>query len=92
MSKRAKREVETMEYLGMARRLIKRGGERVAESGDEPELAGLASLRDELDAAVQLAVDGWIANGRSWADVGRALGTTRQGAYQRYGKAHRQVA
>ncbi|MFJ2370888.1 hypothetical protein [Microbacterium sp. NPDC087665] len=77
--------VETMSWLGMLRRMIRAAGRRVAEA-DEPELATLLALRDELDAAIASAVDGQHASGRSWEAIGKAAGLTRQGAFQRWGQ------
>ena len=78
--------VETTEYLGMLRRMIRAAGRRVADA-DELEMAALLELRDELETAVRLAVLGQRATlGRSWAWVGSALGITRQAAQQRYGR------
>lgn len=75
---------ETAEYGAMVRRMIRAYGRRVADR-DIEELAGLSALRTDLDAAIQDAVDGLRAQGFSWADVGRVLGTSRQAAQMRYG-------
>lgn len=81
----AKRIYETPEYLAMLRRMIKAGGTRVAQA-DEIELADLVSLRGALDEAITEAVMG--QKGRvSWAGIGQATGTTRQAAWQKWGKA-----
>lgn len=77
--------VETTDYLAMLRRMIAAGGKRVAEA-DEVELAELVALFDDLEAAVQLAVDGQREHGASWARIGDALGVTRQAAQMRWGK------
>lgn len=74
--------VETMEYLGAAKRFIRAAGRRVAEA-DEVELAELLKLQAVLDEAVQEAVLG-IQERTSWAYVAQATGTTRQAAYQRW--------
>jgi hypothetical protein len=58
---------------------------RLADS-DPEDLYLLLALREELDAALQEAVDGCRANGFSWTDVGRGAGMTRQAAQQRWGK------
>lgn len=78
--------VETVEYLGMVRRMIRAAGRRVGEA-DEVELRMLDELRADLDAAVRAAVDGQRDLGRSWAHVGGALGITRQSAQQRFGRS-----
>lgn len=82
---RAKRIRETGEYGAMVRRMVRAYGRRVADK-DVEELAGLVALRTELDAAVQVAVDGLRASDYSWGDIARVLGTSRQGAQQRYGR------
>lgn len=83
--RRAKREYETMEYLALLERLIRRAGVRVAD-GDEVELAGLLALQETLAAAIQAGVDGQKAQGHSWDWIARAAGTTRSAAFQRWGK------
>jgi hypothetical protein len=77
--------VETMEYLGAARRFIRAAGLRVA-AADEPELAELLALRTVVDEAVQTAVDGMRDRGMSWAYIASATGTSRQAAQMRYGR------
>lgn len=84
MSKRSKREVETGEYLDAAKRFILGAGRRVGE-GDEPELRKLIALEGVLAEALQLAVDGQRANGKSWADIAAGTDATRSAAYQRWG-------
>jgi hypothetical protein len=76
--------VETLPWLAFARRIIRRAGERVADA-DEFELAELVSLRDDLEAAIAVAVAGQQQR-TSWQRIGDALGITRQAAQQRYGK------
>lgn len=77
--------VETGQFLAMLRRMLRAAAKRVGE-GDEPELAQLADLRAELDMAIGHAITAQRANGRSWADIGFALGISRQAAQQRYGE------
>lgn len=85
MSRRARRERSTLDFLGMVKRLIHRAGKRVADE-DEFELAELVELRSELEAAIRVAVAGQRSYGRSWAHIGMALGITRQSAQERYGE------
>lgn len=73
-----------MEYLSASARFIRAAGIRVADA-DEFELAELAALRDEVEAALRVAIRGQRARGRSWAYIGMALGITRQSAQERYG-------
>jgi hypothetical protein len=83
----AKRERETTEYAGMVRRIIRAHGRRVADA-DEVDLAELVAIRDTLEDAIADAVRGQREqHGASWADVARGLGTSRQAAQMRYGKA-----
>jgi hypothetical protein len=79
----ARREVETLEYVEFARRIIRSAGARCADA-DEFELAELVSLRDDLEEAIARAVRGQRALGRSWAYIGGALGIKRQSAQERY--------
>lgn len=74
-----------MEFLGAARRFMRAAGRRVGEC-DEPELAALLELRSEFDAAIADAVAGQKAHGKSWAAIALATGTTREAAFQRWGK------
>lgn len=85
MGRRAPRERETLEYLAAARRFIRAAGKRVADA-DEFELAELVALRQELEAAIVVAVQGQRSYGRSWAYIGAALGMKRQSAQERYGE------
>lgn len=77
--------VETTEYAAMMRRMVRAYGRRVADC-DVEDLAELISLEAILDEAIAHAVtssrERW---GRSWADIARATGTTRQAAQQRWG-------
>jgi len=80
----AKNEYENAEYAAMVGRMIRAYGRRVAD-GDEVDLTMLANMRGELDAAIIEAVRGQKRRW-SWEVIGRALGTTRASAQQRYGK------
>lgn len=84
MKRRAKRERETPEFAGAVRRMIRSHGRRVANA-DVEDLAELVRMVDDLDAAVQSAVDG-LRERHSWAEIGRALGVSKQAAYARYGR------
>lgn len=83
-SKRPRRDVETMDYLGAARRFIRAAGRRVGEC-DEPELAELIALRAVVEAAIDEAVLAQKTR-KSWAGIALATGTTREAAYQRWGR------
>lgn len=74
------------EWFKFMRRMVRATSRRVGDR-DIEALAGLAFLRDEVDAAMVAAVaDLREQHGYSWTDVGRVLGITRQAAQQRYGK------
>lgn len=78
--------VETVEFLGMVRRMLRAASRRVAEA-DEFELAELVSLREDLEEAIATAISGQReSGGRSWASIAEALGISKQGAQQRYGR------
>jgi hypothetical protein len=84
--------VETMEFLEMLERMIRRAGVRVGEA-DEAELAELVAMRSKLGDAIVAAVQGQRANtGRSWRAIGSALGISGQSAWQTYGGQERPVA
>lgn len=84
MSARRKVERETFEYAAMMRRMIRAHGRRVADA-DPEDLTDLIALRGELEAAIADAIAGQRQRyDRSWSDIARGLGTTRQAAYQRY--------
>lgn len=84
--KRRARPVEVADFAAMLRRMIRAHARRVADA-DPEDLSELLGLRDELDAAIAYAVKGQReAYGRSWSDIARATGTTRQAAQQRWGK------
>lgn len=76
---------EADEFGAFVRRVLRAYSRRVADR-DIDGLTGLAQLAADVDAATAAAVAQLQAAGYSWADIGRALGITRQGAFQRYGK------
>jgi len=80
------RIIEPVKYAGFARRIIRSLGRRCAEQ-DPWQLQHVLQLRDDVDAAIAVAVRGLRAEGYSWADIARPLGMTRQGAFKVYGPA-----
>lgn len=82
--KRGRRPVETLDFIVSLGRLVRRAGVRVADA-DEPELAALLAMRGTLDEAIQVAVDGQRAIGRSWQHIADAAGMKRQSAFERWG-------
>lgn len=79
--------VETPEYASFCRRIIRAYARRVADA-DEVDLRDMIAVRDEMDAAIQAAVDGMRARGESWTYIGSGLGITRQAAQMRFGRRH----
>jgi hypothetical protein len=69
----------------MVRRMLHSAAKRVGDA-DEHELAELAALEHALHLAIATAVDLQRAQGKSWAAIGAALGLSRQGAEQRFGR------
>lgn len=55
---------------------------------DEPleVVAGLAARARRADASLREAIASARDQGRSWEDIGRALGVTKQTAWQKYAK------
>jgi len=80
------RSTSNEDYFAMMRRLIAALVRRVADA-DEPELAEMVAMRDELEAAIAQAIDGQRMMGKSWQAIATATGTTRQAAFQRYGRS-----
>lgn len=83
----ARKTVETAEFAAFTRRIMRALGRRVAE-GDVEALTTITALQAELDAqlvatVVSLRSAPW---NYSWAQIGDALGTTRQAAQLRFGK------
>jgi hypothetical protein len=64
----------------LATELDRPGAGSLGAVGAARELAGAAN------AALQVAVDQARANGHSWQEIGDALNTTRQAAFQRFGR------
>ena len=65
-----------------------RGVARRARLGevDPDDLAALRALHDTIEEAMGATIAVLRDQGYSWADVGRALGVTRQTAQATYGK------
>jgi len=82
--------VETPDYSGFLKRSIRSYGKRVADA-DPEDLAEMDVVLGELLDAMQVAVNGQLEAGASWADIGRAFGITRQSAWERFGRNARAV-
>jgi hypothetical protein len=71
------------------REVAGRLADELARSGAGSPLAAMAAARElsaATDAALQAAVDRARAAGHSWRGIGDVLGTTRQAAFQRFGR------
>ena len=68
----------------MVRRVIRAAIRRAA--ADENGLEELVGVRAELEEGIRQAVEASRDDGYSWADIARILGTTKQSAWERYGK------
>jgi hypothetical protein len=75
---------ENSEYAAFARRILRAYSRRIA-NGDVESLTHLINLADDIDVAIQQAVNGLRATGYSWTEIGARLGITRQAAQQRWG-------
>lgn len=85
--KRAGRVTETADFAAFVRRIVKAYGRRIGGGGDVDALPELVALATEIDAVIQQSVTGLRTEGYSWAEIAARLGTTRQAAQQRFGKA-----
>jgi hypothetical protein len=84
---RAGRVTETAEFAAFARRIIRAYGRRIGQGGDIDALPELVALSAEIDAVISQSVTGLRAEGYSWGEIAARLGTSRQAAQQRFGKA-----
>jgi hypothetical protein len=75
---------EIPDYIAFMRRIIRAGGDRLAQA-DAEDLGALIDLRQELDVAIATAVTGLRSSGATWQDIGDATGTSRQAAFQKWG-------
>lgn len=81
----ARRTVETAEYAAFGRRMLRAWAQRVGD-GDPDDLTELLATAKALDALIADAVTVQRATYQtSWTAIGRAAGTTRQAAQQRWG-------
>lgn len=76
---------ETPDYCEMLTRMLRALGRRVAD-GDGPDLAAAVALAEMLDEQIAAGVAAMHDAGYSWAYIGEAVGTSRQAAFQRWGR------
>lgn len=72
------------EFIAFTRRILRAASRRMADA-DPEDLADLVALRAAVDEAIDNAARGIHAQGASWADIGRAVGISRQAAQHRWG-------
>jgi hypothetical protein len=65
-------------------RICELAQEAAAAEDAETALRALSALRGEVDSFVSINVERALAAGRSFSDVARALGVTRQAAHRRF--------
>jgi hypothetical protein len=70
--------------------MVAAAGRRVSEA-DAEDLAELISIRNDLDRAIQAAVDGLREDGYTWESIGQATGTTRQAALMKWARAKQPI-
>ena len=76
---------DNTEMLKGLERMIRAAAVRVGEA-DEFDLEHLVKIRDLADQAVVEAVRIQKECGKTWEEIALGLGTTRQGAFQKYAK------
>jgi hypothetical protein len=79
---KAERRYDDADYASGVRRLVAAQGRRAG--AELPMFALFAESVDYARARLQEAADQLIAQGYTYADIGRELGITRQGARQRF--------
>ncbi len=86
--RRARRPRENGDYAAFLLRVIHAYGRRVA-AGDPEDLTVMLACHEEMGTTIAEAVRTARAEqGWTWADVGRAAGTTRSSAHERWGRSH----
>jgi hypothetical protein len=81
---KAERKTDDADHAEYVKRLVEAQGKRAG--ADLPMFALFAEAVDFARARLQDAADQLVAQGYSYGDIGRALGITRQGARQRFGR------
>ena len=73
------------EQTGMMRRVTDKIVENWIGAGNVEDLALLVERRRALDEQIAATARAYYAAGHSWAEIGKALGMTRQSARERFG-------
>lgn len=79
------RQLENSGYAEFVASVIRRLVVRVGRRGMVEDLGVFPMLQVELDAAMAASVAELRAQGVSWAQIGEALGVSRQAAFNRFG-------
>ena len=79
-------DTETPDYAAMMSRLIRAYFRRVGAEGDTVDLADMVRVLEQLQSAVDEAAASLHHRGWSWAEIARAVGTTRQAAWERWAR------
>lgn len=77
------RDPLTAKIAGAAKRLV---GELDQPGSHEEAVAAARELSNVAEEALQATVDRAREDGQTWRDIGRVLGTSRQAAFQRFGR------
>jgi hypothetical protein len=75
-------EVENAQYVAFCGRIVRKLGERVG-AGDLEHLQFFDILDELVAEAMAVAIAGLLDQGYSLADIGKALGISRQAVHQR---------
>lgn len=75
--------VENDDFFKMVKRMIQAAGKRAGD-GDEHDLRLMADLAGVVNDNLKVAVYRQVGDGKSWSDIGFALGISRQAAHKRF--------
>jgi hypothetical protein len=81
---RSERKTDDADHAEYVKRLVEAQGKRAG--ADLPMFVLFAEAVDFARARLQDAADQLIAEGRSYSQIGAALGITRQAAWKRFGR------
>lgn len=88
--RKKERNVENPDYARWLRKMITRMGVRA--NGDLDAVSELDAMAGVLDQALTMAVEGCRVQGHSDAEIGEALGTTKQAVQKRFPRQPKVVA
>lgn len=80
---------DNTKYLQMVERVIRGAARRVGDA-DEFDLAHFVSIRSLIEEQIRVAVELQRRDGKSWSDIGSALGVSKQAAMKRF-KTHQTI-